>query len=87
MSQPSQRRHRAPTPPSEAVGESGDREARAAADEAVTGRTGESGRSGESGRRGAAGHSAKRQSPGIGREEQVRQHPQGDDRTGESGDR
>ncbi|MFD9369210.1 hypothetical protein ACFWA6_16130 [Streptomyces sp. NPDC060020] len=81
MSEPKQRRHRAPTPPSEAVGESGDREAREAAEEAVVGRTG------ESGRRGAAGHSAKRQSPGIGREEQIRQHPQGDDRTEESGDR
>ncbi|MEU9163397.1 hypothetical protein AB0D29_24400 [Streptomyces sp. NPDC048424] len=81
MSQPEQQRHRAPTPPSEAVGESGDREAHQAAEEAVTGRTG------DTGRRDAAGHSAKRQRPGIGREEQVRQHPQGDDRTEESGDR
>ncbi|MER6202864.1 hypothetical protein ABT234_36525 [Streptomyces sp. NPDC001586] len=79
MSQPKQQRHRAPTPPSEAVGESGDRAARQAADEAVVGRTGDSGRPG------AAGHSAKRQRPGIGREEQIRQHPQGADHTEESG--
>ncbi|MEU9084054.1 hypothetical protein [Streptomyces sp. NPDC048357] len=81
MSQPKQQRHRAPTPPSEAIGESGDREARQAADEAVIGRTG------DTDRRGAAGHSAKRQRPGIGREEQIRQHPRGDDRTEERGDR
>ncbi|MFE9929788.1 hypothetical protein [Streptomyces sp. NPDC005533] len=80
MSQPEQRRHPAPTPPSEAVGESGDHEAREEADEAVVGRAG------ESDRRGAAGHSAKRQSPGIGREEQTRQHPQGADRTQETED-
>ncbi|MFE6834831.1 hypothetical protein ACFVFI_08310 [Streptomyces sp. NPDC057705] len=74
MSRPEQPRHRAPTPPSEAVGESGDREARQEADEAVTGRTE------DAGGRHAAGRSAKRQRPGIGREEQIRQHPQGDDR-------
>ncbi|MCJ1675989.1 hypothetical protein MTF65_01145 [Streptomyces sp. APSN-46.1] len=81
MSKQQQPRHRAPTPPSEAVGESGDREARQAADEAVIGRTGDS----RSGRRDAAGHSAKRQRAGIGREEQIRQHPQGDDRPGQEG--
>lgn len=74
MSRPEQRGHRVPTPPSEAVGESGDREARQAADEAVTGRAK------DAGGRHAAGRSAKRQSPGIGREEQIRQDPQGDER-------
>ncbi|MEV8535499.1 hypothetical protein [Streptomyces sp. NPDC051211] len=65
--------HRTPTPPSQAVGESGDREARQAADEAVVGRTGDT----DPGDAGA--HSAKRQRPGIGREEQIRRPPQGDD--------
>ncbi|MEU9146057.1 hypothetical protein [Streptomyces sp. NPDC048349] len=56
------------TTPSEAVGESGDREARQQADDAVVGRSGDTD---------AAGHEAKRQRPGIGREEQARPDPQG----------
>lgn len=80
MSKHKQPRHRAPTPPSQAVGESGDREARQAADEAVIGRTG------ETGRRGAEGHSAKRQRPGLGREEQIRHLPQDDERPARESD-
>lgn len=68
MSKQEPRRRRPPTPPSEAVGEAGDQEARRAADEAVTGRVGETA-PGDSG-----GHTAKRQRPGTGREEQVRPH-------------
>ncbi|MFE5493651.1 hypothetical protein ACFQ8S_25590 [Streptomyces virginiae] len=57
------------TTPSQAPGESGDREARREADEAVV-------RGSEGGTEGEAGaHSAKRQRPGTGREEQVRPHP------------
>lgn len=59
-------RRRAPTPPSQAVGESGDEEARRAADEAVKGRAGDTGADD------GGGHSAKRQRPGVGREEQTR---------------
>ncbi|MFJ6754522.1 hypothetical protein ACIQNK_05745 [Streptomyces sp. NPDC091273] len=77
MSRPEQPRRRAPTPPPEAVGESGDREARQEADAVVSGRTE------DAGGRHPAGRSAKRQRPGIGREEQIRQHPQGDDPQGD----
>ncbi|GHI83269.1 hypothetical protein ACWGF3_17295 [Streptomyces xanthophaeus] len=68
-------RRRPRTTPSEAVGESGDREARQQADEAVSRRSGEGGDPGKGEARGGAdahGHAAKRQSPGIGREEQAR---------------
>ncbi|KOU23347.1 hypothetical protein ADK52_17825 [Streptomyces sp. WM6372] len=52
------------TTPSEAVGESGDREARRQADDAVVrGRTEDDADAG--------GHRAKRHRPGIGREEQI----------------
>ncbi|MFD3548643.1 hypothetical protein ACFWUW_24085 [Streptomyces sp. NPDC058655] len=51
------------TTPSEAEGESGDREARKQADEAVAHGPGGS-------EADAGGHSAKRQRPGLGREEQ-----------------
>ncbi|WP_030765153.1 hypothetical protein [Streptomyces sp. NRRL F-2664] len=63
------------TTPSQAPGESGDREARREADEAVVGGPGGSGSSG------AGGHSAKQQRPGTGREEQTRPQPPRDDRT------
>ncbi|MCX5610078.1 MULTISPECIES: hypothetical protein [unclassified Streptomyces] len=56
------------TTPSEAVGESGDREARQQADDAVVRRSGD-------GEADAGGHAAKRQRPGIGREEQARPDP------------
>ncbi|MFI5762413.1 MULTISPECIES: hypothetical protein [unclassified Streptomyces] len=62
------RRH-ARTTPSEAEGESGDREARRQADEAVVPRP-----EGGDGEADAAGHESKQQSPGIGREEQDRPH-------------
>lgn len=75
-----ERRDRGPTPPSEAVGESGDREARQAADEAVVGQAGDTGRGDP------AGHSAKQQRPGIGREEQARRQPEGHNRPEESGE-
>ncbi|MYS11538.1 hypothetical protein GTW71_35090 [Streptomyces sp. SID6041] len=55
------------TTPSEAEGETGDREARENAKDAVQGRAG------DTDREGADGHHAKRQSPGIGREEQTEQ--------------
>ncbi|WP_267002341.1 hypothetical protein [Streptomyces sp. NBC_00354] len=58
-------RGRPRTTPSEAVGESGDREAREQADDAVLRRSGR-------GDADAGGHVAKRQRPGIGREEQAR---------------
>ncbi|MFF9049969.1 hypothetical protein ACF09Z_02265 [Streptomyces erythrochromogenes] len=58
-----------PTTPSQAPGESGDREARREADEAVRGGAG----GGDD--RDAGDHAAKRQRPGTGREEQVRPHP------------
>lgn len=57
------------TTPSEAEGESGDREARRQADEAVVRRP-----DGGDGEADAGGHEAKRQRPGIGREEQDRPH-------------
>ncbi|GGZ70111.1 hypothetical protein GCM10010371_32490 [Streptomyces subrutilus] len=60
------------TTPSEAVGESGDQEARRQADEAVVADQSEGARAG---RGGTPGRSAKEQSPGIGREEQVRPYP------------
>ncbi|MFD6886754.1 hypothetical protein [Streptomyces sp. NPDC059957] len=60
------------TTPSEAEGESGDREARRQADEAVVGRP--DGGDGGDGEADAGGHGAKRQRPGIGREEQDRPH-------------
>ncbi|MFD3696867.1 hypothetical protein ACFWUZ_12065 [Streptomyces sp. NPDC058646] len=53
------------TTPSEAVGEAGDREARQQADDAVVQRPGGD-------EADAGGHSAKKQRPGIGREEQAR---------------
>ncbi|KOU30968.1 hypothetical protein ADK53_26995 [Streptomyces sp. WM6373] len=57
------------TTPSQAPGESGDREARREAEEAVR-------RGSDGGAEGEAGdHAAKRQRPGTGREEQVRPHP------------
>ncbi|MFB7935775.1 hypothetical protein [Streptomyces sp. NPDC056049] len=62
------------TTPSEAVGESGDEEARREAEEAERSRRGDSGEE--------HGMSAKRQSPGPGREEQRR--PFG--RRGDTGD-
>ncbi|MER5873997.1 hypothetical protein [Streptomyces sp. NPDC002044] len=55
------------TTPSEAVGESGDREAREQADDAVVRRSPTS-----EGEADAGGSTAKRQRPGIGREEQAR---------------
>ncbi|MCY0943107.1 MULTISPECIES: hypothetical protein [Streptomyces] len=55
------------TTPSEAVGESGDREAREQADDAVVRRSPTS-----EGDEDAGGSSAKRQGPGVGREEQAR---------------
>ncbi|MFF8835075.1 hypothetical protein [Streptomyces sp. NPDC015130] len=73
------------TTPADAVGESGDDEARRAADEAVTSRgpsgggrkadehRGTAGR-GAGDRQGAGGHTAKHQRPGVGREEQTRRH-------------
>lgn len=62
-------RHHPRTTPSEAEGESGDREARRQADEAVVRRP-----DGGGGEADADGHEAKRQRPGIGREEQARPH-------------
>lgn len=56
------------TTPAHAEGESGDAEARREADEAVAGRMG------TTDREGADGHTAKRQSPGVGREEQTEKH-------------
>ncbi|KOY56495.1 hypothetical protein [Streptomyces sp. XY332] len=53
------------TTPSKAVGESGDREAPEQADDAVARRPGREDAD-------AGGHVAKRQRPGIGREEQAR---------------
>ncbi|MFF3085318.1 hypothetical protein ACFVRB_09745 [Streptomyces nojiriensis] len=55
------------TTQSEAVGESGDREARQQADDAVVERSGAARDDTDAG-----GHRAKRHRPGIGREEQVR---------------
>ncbi|MFF1414560.1 hypothetical protein ACFVX6_33090 [Streptomyces sp. NPDC058289] len=57
------------TTPSEAEGESGDREARRQADEAVVRRP-----VGGDDAADAGGHEAKRKRPGIGREEQDRPH-------------
>ncbi|WP_411104088.1 hypothetical protein [Streptomyces sp. cmx-4-9] len=57
--------HQRRTTPSDAEGESGDREARKQADEAVV-------RNPAEGDADAGGHSAKSQRPGIGREEQDR---------------
>ncbi|WP_407835811.1 hypothetical protein ACE1OC_03880 [Streptomyces sp. DSM 116496] len=63
------------TTPSEAEGESGDREARRQADEGVVRRPdGGDGGDGGDGEADAGGHEAKRQRPGIGREEQDRPH-------------
>ncbi|WP_405785856.1 hypothetical protein [Streptomyces sp. NBC_01367] len=62
------RRHARRTTPSEAVGESGDREARQQADDAVVQRSGAAEDDADAG-----GHHAKRHRPGIGREEQI--HP------------
>ncbi|MFD7262368.1 hypothetical protein [Streptomyces sp. NPDC059874] len=56
------------TTPSEAGGESGDREARRRADDAVVRRSPPAESDADAG-----GHRAKRQRPGIGREEQI--HP------------
>ncbi|OKK17584.1 hypothetical protein AMK16_22580 [Streptomyces sp. CB00455] len=57
------------TTPSEAPGEAGDQEARRQADEAVQDGSGDDADSG------GAGRTAKRERPGIGREEQVRPSP------------
>ncbi|MEU9035709.1 hypothetical protein AB0D45_12545 [Streptomyces sp. NPDC048352] len=66
-----ERHHRsARTTPSQAPGESGDRAARRAADEAVAGEAGDTGRDQD------GGHDAKRQRPGLGREEQVSPYPE-----------
>ncbi|MFE5548476.1 hypothetical protein ACFQ71_32270 [Streptomyces sp. NPDC056534] len=65
------RRRTAPTTPADAEGESGDKEARETAEAAVTRRAGDRDRAGDSDRAGADGHRAKRQRPGIGREEQT----------------
>ncbi|WP_329107037.1 hypothetical protein [Streptomyces sp. NBC_01439] len=62
------RQHARRTTPSEAVGESGDREARQQADDAVVQRSGTAENDTDAG-----GHRAKRHRPGIGREEQI--HP------------
>ncbi|MBZ9599811.1 MULTISPECIES: hypothetical protein [Streptomyces] len=72
---------RRPTTPSRAPGESGDPEARREADRAVLRDAG----GGDDD--GAGAHTAKRQRPGTGREEQVRpHHPQGGRPEPESGD-
>ncbi|MEV6732855.1 MULTISPECIES: hypothetical protein [unclassified Streptomyces] len=71
-------RHHPRTTPSEALGESGDREARQQADDAVVRRSGRGEGEGEAD---AGGHRAKRHRPGIGREEQI--HPD-DARQGDS---
>ncbi|WP_328296563.1 hypothetical protein OG389_01300 [Streptomyces sp. NBC_00435] len=57
------------TTPSGAEGESGDREARQQADDAVVRGSGAGAGGGDAD---AGGHEAKRQRPGIGREEQAR---------------
>lgn len=73
------------TTPADAVGESGDEEARREAAEAVSsggpssGRRETGERRGTAGhettdRKGAGGHAAKNQRPGVGREEQTRSH-------------
>ncbi|MEU3610013.1 hypothetical protein AB0E83_31930 [Streptomyces sp. NPDC035033] len=68
------------TTPAQAVGESGDEEARREADAAVVsggpsgGRREAGERSGATDREGAGGHAAKNQRPGVGREEQTREH-------------
>ncbi|MFJ6793549.1 hypothetical protein [Streptomyces sp. NPDC091268] len=79
MSEREPKRQHPTTPPSRAVGESGDHEARQEADEAVAGRLGEAGAAEEAGHGG--GHTEKRQQPGKGREEQTR--PAGEGTTGE----
>ncbi|GAA3398197.1 hypothetical protein [Streptomyces roseoviridis] len=63
------------TTPSQAVGESGDAEARREAEEAARGRLGDAAPDDH-------GMDAKRQSPGLGREEQRRPHG----RRGEAGE-
>ncbi|THA86696.1 hypothetical protein [Streptomyces sp. A0592] len=68
MTRHGQSHGRRPTTPSQAPGESGDREARREADEAVR-------RGGGGDDREAGAHTAKRQRPGTGREEQVRPQP------------
>lgn len=72
-------RHRPRTTPSEAVGESGDREARRQADEAVVRRPGRGGAAD------ARGHEAKRQAPGTGREEQDRPYDRAPSGGGDDG--
>ncbi|MEU5217070.1 hypothetical protein AB0G79_12860 [Streptomyces sp. NPDC020807] len=65
------------TTPADAEGESGDEEARREAAEAVSSHGlpdgGATGREATD-REGAGGHAAKRQRPGVGREEQTRRH-------------
>ncbi|MFE1230438.1 hypothetical protein [Streptomyces sp. NPDC058745] len=68
MNEHEERGHGARTTPSQAEGESGDRESRREAEQAVADRPG------DTDPQGADGHAAKRQSPGIGREEQTRPH-------------
>ncbi|MYV77285.1 hypothetical protein GT352_25635 [Streptomyces sp. SID1046] len=75
------RRRAQRTTPSEAVGESGDREARQQADDAVVQRSGTADDDTDTD---AGSHRAKRQRPGIGREEQI--HPD-DERQENSEDR
>ncbi|MCM9083503.1 MULTISPECIES: hypothetical protein [Streptomyces] len=65
------RQHARRTTPSEAVGESGDREARQQADDAVVQRSGLADDNSDTDAGGS--HRAKRHRPGIGREEQI--HP------------
>ncbi|MBT2448667.1 hypothetical protein J7F03_16530 [Streptomyces sp. ISL-43] len=72
--------------PSQAIGESGDEEARREADRAVVEDRQDTDRQ-DSGGRDLEGHSAKRQRPGIGREEQIHPHPRGRRPDRESDDR
>ncbi|WP_030843457.1 hypothetical protein [Streptomyces sp. NRRL F-4474] len=80
MAQHDQTHGRRRTTPSQAPGESGDREARREADEAVRHDAGGGGDERE-----ADAHTAKRQRPGTGREEQVRPHPPRGERPGPDG--
>ncbi|WP_318210404.1 hypothetical protein [Streptomyces sp. SJL17-1] len=65
MKEHERRRRAARTTPADAEGESGDREARQTAEEAVKGRAG------DTDLEGADGHHDKRSRPGVGREEQT----------------
>ncbi|MFF5703688.1 hypothetical protein ACFY7H_14440 [Streptomyces sp. NPDC012794] len=72
MSEHRQPHRSAPPTPSGPAGESGDGAARRPADETETGRAGDTGPEEEGG-----GRFAKRQRPGLGREEQTRPYPPG----------